>query len=179
MEQRLGEFRERKEREVVEQLERQMSKREEIMKNKALIEVRRREAEMRAEIEAALAVKRQEIKERLATLEARSDEFKQLAEDRLRKDIEKDLISDEDLEREALVAQFESKEEASEQDALLAKREAWMGALGTARSQTPSGVSLVEEDILPWEPVHLRDVDGRIAQQNVETSVQEHSLEHI
>ena len=39
------------------------------MRNKALIEVRRREAEMRAEIEAALAVKRQEIKERLATLE--------------------------------------------------------------------------------------------------------------
>ncbi|MEC9173829.1 MAG: hypothetical protein VX804_02030, partial [Candidatus Thermoplasmatota archaeon] len=141
MEQRLGEFRERKEREVVEQLERQMSKREEIMRNKALIEVRRREAEMRAEIEAALAVKRQEIKERLATLEARSDEFKQLAEDRLRKDIEKDLISDEDLEREALVAQLESKEEASEQDALLAKREAWMGALGTARSQTPAGAA--------------------------------------
>ena len=40
------------------------------MRNKALIEVRRREAEMRAEIEVALAaVKRQEIKERLATLE--------------------------------------------------------------------------------------------------------------
>ena len=48
---------------------------------------------------------------------------------------------DEDLEREALVAQLESKEEASEQDALLAKREAWMGALGTARSQTPAGAA--------------------------------------
>ena len=51
------------------------------------------------------------------------------------------MISDEDLEREALVAQLESKEEASEQDALLAKREAWMGALGTARSQTPAGAA--------------------------------------
>ena len=141
MEQRLGEFRERKEREVVEQLERQMGKREEIMRNKALIEVRRREAEMRAEIEAALAVKRQEIKERLATLEARSEEFKQMAEARLKKDIEKDLVSDEDIEREALVAQLEEKDEASETDARLAKREAWMGALGAARSQIPAGAT--------------------------------------
>ena len=61
MESRLSEFRLAKETEVAEQLERQLSKREEIMRNKALIEVRKREATIRAEIEAQLGLKRAEI----------------------------------------------------------------------------------------------------------------------
>jgi len=51
------------------------------------------------------------------------------------------LITDEDLEREALVAQLEAKEDASEEDARLAKREAWMGALGSAKVRTPAGAA--------------------------------------
>ena len=66
MEERLAEFRARKEEEVATQLERQLDKREEIMRNKALIEVRKREANIRAEIEAQLGVKRAEIRDRLS-----------------------------------------------------------------------------------------------------------------
>ena len=64
MEERLSEFRTRKEDEVATQLERQLDKREEIMRNKALIEVRKREANIRAEIEAQLGIKRAEIRDR-------------------------------------------------------------------------------------------------------------------
>ena len=61
MEERLTAFRERKMDEVATQLERQLDKREEIMRNKALIDVRRKEARIRAEIEAQLGLKRAEI----------------------------------------------------------------------------------------------------------------------
>ena len=55
MEERLAAFRTRKQEEIAVQLERQLDKREEIMRNKALIDVRKREASIRAEIEAQLA----------------------------------------------------------------------------------------------------------------------------
>ena len=46
MEERLRDFKTRKEEEVATQLERQLDKREEIMRNKALIDVRKREAQI-------------------------------------------------------------------------------------------------------------------------------------
>ena len=61
MEERLQAFKTRKEEEVATQLERQLDKREEIMRNKALIDVRKREAQIRAEIEAQLGLKRAEV----------------------------------------------------------------------------------------------------------------------
>ena len=60
-----NEFRVRKEEEVATQLERQLDKREEIMRNKALIDVRKRETHIRAEIEAQFGLKRAEIRTRL------------------------------------------------------------------------------------------------------------------
>ena len=138
MESRLREFRSRKETEVTDQLERQLSKREEIMRNKALIEVRRRESEIRAEIEAQLAVKRAEIRERLATLEQRSEEFKQVAEEKIRTQLERNLVSDEDLEDQVRLKQLEDEAENLEnQDTVLDRRQRWMGALEGAQGQMP------------------------------------------
>jgi hypothetical protein len=138
MESRLREFRSRKETEVTDQLERQLSKREEIMRNKALIEVRRRESEIRAEIEAQLSVKRAEIRERLATLDQRSEEFKQVAEEKIRTQLERNLVSDEDMEDEVRLKQLEDEAENLEkQDTVLDRRQRWMGALEGAQGQMP------------------------------------------
>ena len=68
MEERLRDFKTRKEEEVATQLERQLDKREEIMRNKALIDVRKRESQIRAEIEGQLGLKRAEISDRLKGL---------------------------------------------------------------------------------------------------------------
>ena len=65
MEERLAEF-EREKRKKSQLNLRDNSTREEIMRNKALIEVRKREANIRAEIEAQLGVKRAEIRDRLS-----------------------------------------------------------------------------------------------------------------
>jgi hypothetical protein len=136
MESRLREFRGRKEQEVTDQLERQLSKREEIMRNKALIDVRRRESEIRAEIEAQLALKRAEIRERLSSLEQRSEEFKQVAEDKIRTQLQRSLVSDEDMEEEIRLKQMEEESEDLEKtDGVLARRERWMGALKGASGQ--------------------------------------------
>ena len=142
MEARLREFRGRKEEEVTDQLERQLAKREEIMRNKALIEVRRRESEIRAEIEAQLSVKRTEIRERLATLEQRSEEFKQVAEEKIRGQLERNLVSEEDLEDEIRLKQMEDEVDNLEsQDDVLARRERWMGALKGAQGQMPEAAT--------------------------------------
>ena len=84
MEEKLKEFKARKEEEVATQLERQLEKREEIMRNKALIDVRKREAQIRAEIEAQLGLKRAEIRDRLKGLAEKMDSFKEMAEDKMR-----------------------------------------------------------------------------------------------
>lgn len=108
------------------------------MRNKALIEVRRRESEIRAEIEAQLAVKRAEIRERLATLEQRSEEFKQVAEEKIRTQLERNLVSDDDLEDQVRVKQLEDEAENLEsQDTVLNRRQRWMGALEGAQGQMP------------------------------------------
>ena len=138
MEARLKEFRDRKENEVTDQLDRQLAKREEIMRNKALIEVRRRESEIRAEIEAQLAVKRAEIREQLSTLETRAEEFRQAAESKIRTQLETGLVSDEDIEQQERIKQVEEEvEELERGDSVLSRRERWMGALGGARAQMP------------------------------------------
>ena len=49
------------------------------MRNKALIEIRKREALIRAEIEAQLGLKRAEIRDRMQNLSAKMDNFKETA----------------------------------------------------------------------------------------------------
>ena len=129
MEAELAAFRAQKEQEVAEQLERQVAKREEIMRNKALIEVRRKESEIRAEIEAQLAIKRAEIRDRLNQLESRAEEFRTAAEEKLRVELEKGLITEEDLEAEAELKRAEEEAELEGQDGRMDRRQAWMDAL--------------------------------------------------
>ena len=137
MEAELAAFRAQKEQEVAEQLERQVAKREEIMRNKALIEVRRKESEIRAEIEAQLAIKRAEIRDRLNQLESRAEEFRVAAEEKLRVELEKGLITEEDLEAEAELKRAEEEAELEGKDGRLDRRQAWMNALAGAKGQMP------------------------------------------
>ncbi|GIR08007.1 MAG: hypothetical protein CM15mP18_3360 [Methanobacteriota archaeon] len=117
MEERPTAFRERKMDEVATQLERQLDKREEIMRNKALIDVRRKEARIRAEIEAQLGLKRAEIRDRISGLSKKMDEFKTMAEERM---------------RESITSQIEG--EIATDEATLAEREAEMRPTAESRS---------------------------------------------
>ena len=137
MEAELAAFRAQKEQEVTEQLERQVAKREEIMRNKALIEVRRKESEIRAEIEAQLAIKRAEIRDRLNQLESRAEEFRTAAEEKLRVELEKGLITEEDLEAEVELKRAEEEAELEGQGDRMGRRQAWMDALAGAKGQMP------------------------------------------
>jgi hypothetical protein len=129
MEERLNAFRERKLDEVATQLERQLDKREEIMRNKALIDVRRKEARIRAEIEAQLGLKRAEIRDRISGLSKKMDEFKAMAEDRMRESItsqiEGEIASDETTlaERESEMRRLEST------DQRIDKRQQWLASI--------------------------------------------------
>ena len=129
MEERLTAFRERKMDEVATQLERQLDKREEIMRNKALIDVRRKEARIRAEIEAQLGLKRAEIRDRISGLSKKMDEFKTMAEERMRESItsqiEGEIATDEATlaEREAEMRQLQS------QDQRIDKRQQWLASI--------------------------------------------------
>ena len=107
------------------------------MRNKALIEVRRKESEIRAEIEAQLAIKRAEIRDRLNQLESRAEEFRTAAEEKLRVELEKGLITEEDLEAEAELKLAEEEAELEGQDGRMDRRQAWMDALAGAKGQMP------------------------------------------
>ena len=61
------------------------------MRNKALIEIRKREALIRAEIEAQLGLKRAEIRDRLQNLSEKMDNFKETAEIKMREAVEKQI----------------------------------------------------------------------------------------
>ena len=129
MEERLNEFRVRKEEEVATQLERQLDKREEIMRNKALIDVRKRETHIRAEIEAQLGLKRAEIRTRLQSLSEKMDAFKEMAEDKMRDAITNQIegeinTAESDLRtREAEFRDLQSTDSRAE------KRQMWMQSI--------------------------------------------------
>ena len=129
MESRLSEFRLAKETEVAEQLERQLSKREEIMRNKALIEVRKREATIRAEIEAQLGLKRAEIRDRLTSLTEQMDQFKEMAEVKMREAIEGQIQGEIDTDQAKLVEAEQELARLGSEDARVAKRQSWLQAI--------------------------------------------------
>jgi len=129
MEERLNAFRERKLDEVATQLERQLDKREEIMRNKALIDVRRKEARIRAEIEAQLGLKRAEIRDRISGLSKKMDEFKAMAEDRMRESITSQ-VEGEIATDEATLAERESEmRRLQSTDQRIDKRQQWLASI--------------------------------------------------
>ena len=139
MEDRLADFRTRKEDEVATQLERQLDKREEIMRNKALIEVRKRESNIRAEIEAQLGVKRSEIRDRLSMLTQQMDDFKSMAETKMRESIEGNVQDEITADEARLLEQEEEYTQLQSTDNRADKRSTWLQAIsgkGT-EAQTP------------------------------------------
>ena len=129
MEARLEEFRGRKMEEVATHLEKQLLKLEEIMRNKALIEVRRREGEIRQEIESQLGIKREEIRDRLKMLNEQMDKFREMAEGKMREQIRNDFETEINAEEGKLEDAQEVMDQLQSEDALLSKRQAWLGAI--------------------------------------------------
>ena len=129
MEARLEEFRGRKMEEVATHLEKQLLKLEEIMRNKALIEVRRREGEIRKEIESQLGIKREEIRDRLKMLNEQMDKFREMAEGKMREQIRDDFEAEITNEEDKLEEAQEIMDQLQSDDALLSKRQAWLGAI--------------------------------------------------
>jgi len=135
MEERLNDFKVRKENEVATQLERQLDKREEIMRNKALIDVRKREASIRAEIEAQLGLKRAEIRDRLSGLSEKMDSFKEMAEEKMRDAVTNQIQGEIDSEQSVLQSREQEFKELQTQDNKVDKRQTWMEAISGQGTQ--------------------------------------------
>jgi hypothetical protein len=146
MEERLNNFRVRKEEEVATQLERQLDKREEIMRNKALIDVRKRETHIRAEIEAQLGLKRAEIRTRLQSLSEKMDAFKDMAEGKMRDAITGQIEGELNVEESDLKTRESEFRDLQSTDTRAEKRQMWMqsisgqGPAQTANTMNPSAL---------------------------------------
>jgi hypothetical protein len=108
-----------------------LDKREEIMRNKALIEIRKREAMIRAEIEAQLGVKRAEIRDRLSGLTEQMDNFKEMAERKMRDSIEGEVQGEIEVDEERLKEQQAEFEDLQTQDSKVGKKQNWLQAIAT------------------------------------------------
>ena len=129
MEERLRAFKARKEEEIAQQLERQLDKREEIMRNKALIDVRKRESQIRAEIEAQLGIKRAEIKDRLTNLSKKMDDFRELAEEKMRESITGQIEGEIERDQAELQAREAEYSELQSTDRRAEKRQKWLQSI--------------------------------------------------
>lgn len=112
------------------------------MRNKALIDVRKRESQIRAEIEAQLGIKRAEIKDRLTNLSKKMDDFRELAEEKMRESITGQIEGE--IERDE--AELQSKEaeysELQGTDRRAEKRQKWLQSIsgqGTGQGIAPQG----------------------------------------
>jgi hypothetical protein len=161
MEDRLAEFRTRKEDEVATQLERQLDKREEIMRNKALIEVRKREANIRAEIESQLGVKRAEIRDRLSTLTQQMDDFRSMAEVKMRDSIEGKVQTEIDADANRLAEQQSEFDTLKSQDNRAEKRESWLQAISGQGTQAQQPQMGMDPSALGAKPSTLDATAGR------------------
>ncbi|MBP66525.1 MAG: hypothetical protein CMA67_04620 [Euryarchaeota archaeon] len=140
MEERLAAFRVRKQEEIAVQLERQLDKREEIMRNKALIDVRKREASIRAEIEAQLGLKRAEVRDRLNSLAEKMDSFREMAETKMRDAITSQIQGEIDSSESELRSREQEFAELQQTDTRAEKRQKWMQSIsGQAPASMPLG----------------------------------------
>ena len=140
MEERLSAFRTRKQEEIAVQLERQLDKREEIMRNKALIDVRKREASIRAEIEAQLGLKRAEVRDRLNNLSEKMDSFREMAEIKMRDAITSQIQGEIDVSESELQSREEEFAELQSTDTRAEKRQKRMQSIsGQAPAAMPLG----------------------------------------
>ena len=106
------------------------------MRNKALIEVRKREATIRAEIEAQLGLKRAEIRDRLTSLTEQMDQFKEMAEVKMREAIEGQIQGEIDTDQAKLVEAEQELARLGSEDARVAKRQSWLQAISGDAAST-------------------------------------------
>ena len=160
MEERLQAFKSRKEEEVATQLERQLDKREEIMRNKALIDVRTREAQIRAEIEAQLGLKRAEIRDRLKGLAERMDSFKEMAEEKMRDAVSQQIQSEIDADEGELQAREQEFSALQSTDTRAEKRQKWMQSI-SGQAPAAFGAGAMDPTALGARPDGLGAAAGR------------------
>jgi hypothetical protein len=160
MEERLQDFKSRKEEEVATQLERQLDKREEIMRNKALIDVRKREAQIRAEIEAQLGLKRAEIRDRLKGLAEKMDSFKEMAEDKMREAVSQQIQGEIDAGEGELRAREQEFSSLQATDTRAEKRQKWMQSI-SGQAPAAYGAGAMDPTALGARPDGLGAAAGR------------------
>jgi len=107
------------------------------MRNKALIEIRKREALIRAEIEAQLGLKRAEIRDRLQNLTTKMDNFKETAEIKMREAVEKQIQGEIDSDEEDFRTRQEEFRELQNLDTKAEKRQMWMQSISGQDRQQP------------------------------------------
>jgi hypothetical protein len=160
MEERLRAFKIRKEEEVATQLERQLDKREEIMRNKALIDVRKREAQIRAEIEGQLGLKRAEIRDRLKGLAEKMDSFKEMAEDKMREAVTQQIQGEIDADETTLQAREQEFSSLQATDTRAEKRQKWMQSI-SGQAPAAFGSGAMDPSALGARPDGLGAAAGR------------------
>ena len=160
MEERLQAFKTRKEEEVATQLERQLDKREEIMRNKALIDVRKREAQIRAEIEAQLGLKRAEIRDRLKGLAEKMDSFKEMAEEKMREAVSQQIQGEIDADEGELRAREQEFSALQATDTRAEKRQKWMQSI-SGQAPAAFGAGAMDPTALGARPDGLGAAAGR------------------
>ncbi|DAC50600.1 MAG TPA: hypothetical protein D7H92_00160, partial [Candidatus Poseidoniales archaeon] len=160
MEERLRDFKSRKEEEVATQLERQLDKREEIMRNKALIDVRKREAQIRAEIEAQLGLKRAEIRDRLKGLAEKMDSFKEMAEEKMREAVSSQIQGEIDADETELRTREQEFSSLQATDTRAEKRQKWMQSI-SGQAPAAFGAGAMDPTALGARPDGLGAAAGR------------------
>ena len=131
------------------------------MRNKALIEVRKREANIRAEIEAQLGVKRSEIRDRLSSLTQQMDDFRTMAEVKMRESIEGKVQSDIDADEVRLAEQQQEFDTLKSQDARAEKRQSWLQAISGQGTQAQQPQMGIDPSTLGARPGSLGATAGR------------------
>ena len=131
------------------------------MRNKALIEVRKREANIRAEIEAQLGVKRAEIRDRLSSLTQQMDDFRTMAEVKMRESIESKVQGEIDADEARLADQQQEFDNLKSQDARAEKRQSWLQAISGQGTQTQQPQMGVDPSALGARPGSLGAAAGR------------------
>ena len=157
---RLRDFKSRKEEEVATQLERQLDKREEIMRNKALIDVRKREAQIRAEIEAQLGLKRAEIRDRLKGLAEKMDSFKEMAEEKMREAVSSQIQGEIDADETELRTREQEFSSLQATDTRAEKRQKWMQSI-SGQAPAAFGAGAMDPTALGARPDGLGAAAGR------------------
>ena len=130
------------------------------MRNKALIDVRKREAQIRAEIEAQLGLKRAEIRDRLKGLAEKMDSFKEMAEEKMREAVSQQIQGEIDADESELRAREQEFSSLQATDTRAEKRQKWMQSI-SGQAPAAFGAGAMDPTALGARPDGLGAAAGR------------------